>query len=91
MSILDIAKKLRNFNFLFITESTSSVDSINSRYNNLIFIRGILPSIKIAEISIIIKLELVYRLVIRDNSRLSSLNFKQFRNIRLSQIPEKDI
>jgi len=91
VSILDIAKKLRNFNFLFITESTSSVDSINSRYNNLIFIRGILPSIKIAEISIIIKLELVYRLVIRDNSRLSSLNFKQFRNIRLSQIPEKDI
>ena len=91
MSILDIAKKLRNFNFLFITESTSSVDSINSRYNNLIFIRGILPLIKIAEISIIIKLELVYRLVIRDNSRLSSLNFKQFRNIRLSQIPEKDI
>jgi len=76
VSILDIAKKLKDFNFLFITKSISSINSINSRRDNLISIRGILLSIKIAEIPTTIKLKLIRRLITRDNSRLSSLNFK---------------
>ncbi len=74
--IFNIAKKLRNFNFLFITENTSSINSINSCRNNLIFIKEALLSIEIAEIPIIVKLELIRRLITRDNSRLSSLNLR---------------
>jgi len=74
--ILDIAKKFRDFNPLPITESASSVNFIDSRRNNLISIKGILLSIKIAEVFIIIRPELVRRSVTRDNSRLSSLDPK---------------
>ena len=76
MLILDIAKKLRDFNFLFITESTSSINLINSRRGNLIFIRGVLLSIKIAEIPIIIRLKLARYLITRDSSRLFNLDFR---------------
>ncbi len=74
MLILDIAKKLKDFNSLFIAESASSINPIDSRRGSLISIRGILPSIEIAEISTTIRPELVRRLATRDNSRLSSLN-----------------
>ena len=49
---------------------------MDSCRGNLVFIRGVLLSIEIAEISTIIKSELVRRLVTRDNSRLFSLNFR---------------
>jgi len=75
VSILDIAKKFKDFNPLSIIESVSSVDPIDSRRNNLIFIRGILLLIEIAEVFIIIRLKLVRRLITRDSSRLSNLNF----------------
>ena len=39
--ILDIAKKLRDFNFLFIAESAFFIDPINSRRGNLISIREV--------------------------------------------------
>ncbi len=76
VSILDIAKKFRDFNSLSITKSASSVSPINSRRNSLIFIREILLSIKIAEIPTAVELELIRRLVTRDSSHLSSLNPK---------------
>jgi len=74
ISILDIAKKLKDFNLLSIAESASSVSLIDNRRGSLVSIRGILPSIKIAEISTIIRLKLVRYLITRDSSRLSSLN-----------------
>ncbi len=74
MSILDIAKKFRDFNFLSITKSASSIGPINNYRNNLVSIRGVLLSIKIAEVPTIIRLKLIRRSVTRDNSRLSSLN-----------------
>jgi len=74
VSILDIAKKFRDFNFLSITKSAFSVSPINNYRDSLISIREILLSIKIAEIPTIIRLELIRYLVTRDNSRLSSLN-----------------
>ncbi len=74
VSILDIAKKLRDLNPLSIVESASSVGPINSRRDNLVSIGGVLPSIEIAEIPTIIRPELVRRSVTRDSSRLSSLD-----------------
>ena len=90
MSILDIAKKLKNFNSLSITKSASSVNPINSRRSNLISIKKVLPSIEIAEVPITIKPELIHRSITRDNSRLSSLDSEQFRNRRFSQISKEN-
>jgi len=73
--VLDIAKKLKDFNLLSITESVSSISPINSRRDKLISIGGVLPSIKIAEILTAVGPKLIRRSVTRDNSRLSSLNF----------------
>ncbi len=76
MSILDIAKKFKDFNFLSIIKSVSFVSPMNSRRDNLVFIEGVLLSIEIAEIPTTIKLELIRRLITRDNSRLSNLDSK---------------
>ena len=76
VSILDIAKKLRDFNPLSIAESVFSVGSMDSRRGNLVFIREILSSIKIVKIPTTVKPELIRRSVTRDSSRLSSLNPK---------------
>jgi len=76
VSILDNAKKLRNFNFLFITKNIFSINPIDSRRDSLISIKGVLPSIKIAEVLIAIKSKLIRRLITRDNSRLFNLDFR---------------
>ncbi len=76
MSILDVAKKFRDFNFLFIIESASSVGLMDSRHSSLVFIGGVLLSIEITEVFTTIRLELVRRLITRDSSRLSSLDFE---------------
>ncbi len=75
MSILDIAKKLRDLNPLSIIESVFFVGFMDSRRGSLVFIKKILSSIKIAEILIVVGLELVRCLVTRDSSYLFSLNF----------------
>ena len=75
VSILEVAKKLRDFNFLFIIKSAFSVGPMDSRRGSLVFIRGVCLSIKIAEILIVVGLELVRCLVTRDSSYLFSLNF----------------
>jgi len=75
VSILDIAKKLRDLNPLSIIESVFFVGFMDSRRGSLVFIKKILSSIKIAEILIVVGLELVRCLVTRDSSYLFSLNF----------------